>query len=302
MKYLSIVLFFLFQNAVYANSTATKSSTISVMAYNVENLFDEVNDGLRNETIITAEVLTKKIDQISKGILQVQGKGPDILILEEVENLRVLNKLNEKLKPADYQTVALLDSNDERGIDVGIMSRFPLAGKVTLHPMPFADVNPTRGILEVPLKLSNNKIIHVFAVHFPSQANPTGQRKQAAEYLRMLMNQVSRDEYAIAGGDFNIIKDEEEKNHYFAEIFKDFQVSHFIGCKQCPGTHYYKKDWSFLDALISRDGNLAADSIQTPNRASTQIHKNGSPRTFEAKTGLGISDHLPIYGELQIEN
>ena len=96
------------------------------MAYNLENLFDEVNDGIRNETIIAPKILSSKLVQISKGILQIQNKGPDILIVSEVENLRVLKKLNEQLKTAKYQTVELLDGDDERGIDVGIMSRFPL--------------------------------------------------------------------------------------------------------------------------------------------------------------------------------
>ncbi len=298
MKWFLLIL--VFSSQVFAAPSNSKNN-ISVMAYNLENLFDEVNDGLRNETIIAPQILSSKLNQISRGILQIQDKGPDILIVTEVENLRVLNKLNEKLKKAQYQTVELLDGDDERGIDVGIMSRFPLAGKAILHRMPFSAQNPTRGILEVPLQVSDKKVIHVFAVHFPSQANPTEQRQQAAELLRNLMNQVSKNEYAIAGGDFNIIKEEEAKNHYFTEIFKDFQVSHFVGCKQCPGTHYYKKSWSFLDALVARDSILVADSIRTPNKASSQINADGSPRPFEAKSGRGISDHLPVYGEIILD-
>jgi len=284
-----------------AHANKTSQNRISIMTYNLENLFDEVNDGLRNETVLTPKVLDAKLTQLSKGILQINNVGPDILITAEVENLRVLKKLNEHLKPANYQTIELLESDDERGIDVGIISRFPLAGKVVLHRMPFSDVNPTRGILEVPLQVTDKKVIHVFALHFPSQANPTEQRRQASEFLRKLMSQVPTNAYAVAGGDFNITKEEEAKNSYFSGVFEDFKVSHLIGCKNCDGTYFYKNSWSFLDALITRENSLVAESVRTPNKALSQINSNGSPRHFEEKTGLGISDHLPLYGELIIE-
>jgi endonuclease/exonuclease/phosphatase family metal-dependent hydrolase len=272
---------------------------VSVMAYNLENLFDDVRDS--NETVIPSDILQKKLARLAQSILQLDGRGPDILMVEEVENLHVLQMLNSGyLQAAGYQTVELLESDDERGIDVGVLSRFPLvAGEATqLHRMPFSDVNTTRGILEVPLQLPDGKILQAFAYHFPSQANPVGQRRQAAETLRDLIKGVEANRYAVAGGDSNITTTEEQQQQFFHEVFADFQVSHLIGCVDCKGTYSYRKYWDFLDAILSREAGLIGASVKIPQRAPTQVNSDQTPRRFNAKSGEGMSDHFPIYAEV----
>lgn len=270
------------------------------MAYNLENFFDNVSDN--GETPVADSVFTQKTSQVAKGILQVQnGQGPDILFVEEVENLNVLNKLFENhLQVLGYKTVALLESNDERGIDVGIISRFPLAGEARLHKMPFSDENPTRGILEVPLKLPNGKTIRAFAIHFPSQANPVEQRKAAAELLRNLLTHAGAD-YAVAGGDTNVKNTEEEREKIYSGIFKDFQVTHLMSPPSYPGSYFYKNHWDYLDAIITREKVMVDGSAMTPKSAPTQLNDNGSPKRFNQTDGTGISDHLPVYVELNLK-
>lgn len=273
---------------------------ISVMAYNLENFFDNVSDN--GEKPVADDIFTKKTAQVAKGILQVQnGQGPDILFVEEVENINVLNKLHaEHLAAAGYKTVTLLDSDDERGIDVGVISRFPLAGEPKLHKMPFSDVNPTRGILEVPLKLPNGKTIRAFAIHFPSQANPSEQRKTAAELLRNLMTHANAD-YAVAGGDTNVKNAEEAREKIYSGVFKDFQVTHLVSEPSYQGTYFYKDHWDYLDAIITREPVMVPGTASTPAAAPTQLNDNGSPKRFSKTDGTGISDHLPIFVELSLQ-
>ncbi len=273
---------------------------VSVMAYNLENFFDNVKD--HDETPIADEVFAKKISQVAKGILQVQnGKGPDILFVEEVENINALNKLQEThLAAAGFKSVTLLESNDERGIDVGVISKYPVEGTPVLHKMPFSDVNPTRGILEVPLKLPNGKILRAFAVHFPSQANPVEQRKAAAELLRDLMIHANAD-YVVGGGDTNIKNSEEDREKIYSGTFKDFQVTHLIAAPKFPGSYFYKDHWDYLDAIFTREKVMLADTVNTPKAAATQLNENGSPKRFDKADGTGISDHLPIYVELNLQ-
>jgi hypothetical protein len=261
-------------------------ASLSVMAYNLENLFDDVSDN--GERPMPIEILEKKLSQVAKGVLQVRGVGPDILLVSEVENLNVLKMLNEKyLKGANYQTVALIESNDERGIDVGIFSRLALIGEPILHKMPFSDVNTTRGILEVTLELAGGKTLKAFATHFPSQSNPVSQRREAAEYLLNLMNKASAD-YVIAGGDFNITTKEENEQKIFGGILQNLDVTHLKGCR-----------WDFLDAVLVREKNVMLGStVRIPNKASGQLNPDQTPKRFDKTTGTGISDHLPIYVEL----
>lgn len=280
---------------------------ISVMSYNVENLFDDVKEA--EEAVIETDILHKKMQRLASAILQVNGgKGPDILLVQEVENLHVLEMLNKNyLQKAGYRTVELIDGLDERGIDVGVFSRFALSGETTLHQMPFADTNPTRGILEVPLKLDSGLTVHVFTFHFPSQANDSWQRRYAAHYLKDLMNSVPAQAYAIAGGDTNINAKDIEKYDVFGKIWDEFQVSHIHGrCATCKGTYLYRGSWDYLDMIIAREPTIVPSSFNVPQAAPTQVvveevSYKGAPRRFNKETGEGISDHFPVYVELLLQ-
>jgi endonuclease/exonuclease/phosphatase family metal-dependent hydrolase len=149
---------------------------VSVMSFNMENLFDTTHDEdkddytflpraqkqsvehkricakvlnpfYQNECLNldwSEEVLQVKLKNLAQVILGVDGHGPDNLMTMEVENIGVLSRLNrEFLGPAGYQTVVLIEGPDKRGIDIGFLSRFPLIGKPELHKIPFVAANET---------------------------------------------------------------------------------------------------------------------------------------------------------------
>ncbi|MCB9024904.1 MAG: endonuclease/exonuclease/phosphatase family protein [Bdellovibrionaceae bacterium] len=342
-----------------ACSTAGKKfqqepEAISVMAYNMENLFDtQHDDGTEDHTYLpssqkTSEshkricnnirhgkyrdeclnmdwnenVLNRKMQRLSDVVLQVnKGKGPDILIVEEVENLRVLKMLNEKfLKAANYQTVVLIEGFDKRGIDVGLLSRLPQYKEAQLHKIPYKGKNDedqewmdrSRGILQVNLLLPDKTKLSVFGIHFPSGSNPTYWRQQSAAYLNQLMKTLPSDVLAVAGGDFNINASEDSSHKlYQKDLGEDWMVSHLIGCYRCRGTNYYhtKREWSFLDALLfhknldpkNGSSNWVVDpgSVGIPNYSVYQKNRFMSPARFEENSPVGVSDHWPIYGVIK---
>jgi hypothetical protein len=320
---------------------------ISVMAFNVENLFDtEHDEGKEDYTYLplkekkkrddvkaycstqtrgrkkecfnldwSSKVLQTKFSALNGSIFQVYGRGPDILMLEEVENLRVLKLWNETdLSRAGYKTIELIEGPDKRGIDVGLMSRFPIEGSSRLHLIEWnqsleLDPFPTRGILEVPLKLPTGHIVHVFVVHFPSQANPTPFRVDAVNTVKKLVSKVPSDRYWIVGGDWNITADEDERTGLVTKSFSEIGlVSHLVGCKKCKGTHNYRKDWSFLDILVFSKNfadeksplKLVKESITVPQWGPDQAKWSGRPKRFDPEDGSGVSDHFPIYAEIEL--
>jgi hypothetical protein len=309
------------------------------MAYNVENLFDTEHDadrvdftylplaakkkipealaycaeqkGYRRDECLTLNwdesALDKKIKSIASGVLQVYSKGPDILILEEVENLRVLKILAEKgLGPAGYTTQVLLEGWDKRGIDIGVLSRFPLAGDPKIHEIEFRKKPEygTRGIIEVPLKLPNDRTLFVFGLHLPSQANPTEQRIDAVNTLTKILKAKGADAWWVVGGDWNITGREDDETGLISKNMAEIgHVSHIVGCSDCRGTHNYQGLWDFLDILVfSKQVPLVKESIWTPKASPLQLQTNGKPARFNLESPIGISDHLPIYGEIQISN
>ncbi len=322
---------------------AKKTDELSVMTFNVENLFDTEQDADREdytylplslkqtkahrdhcrqmkvprfkEECLTQdwndEFLDSKMKNLSEVILDLDGGiGPDILMLQEVENINVLTQLNRKfLQKANYQTIVLLEGFDERGIYTALLSRFPIKGKATIHKIPFdlkkiGESDPkmanTRGILEVTLITPKKKNVTVFVAHLPSQSNPTIMRQQATEFILSLMKKTSG--FSVAGGDLNVTKTEEEENGYFKKFNENgFEVSHFFGCPGCEGTYNYKKSWSFLDVLIfpkdfSKFGfSIKPEHIDVVRYNPNYLYRDKYPKYFNSKDLTGASDHFPLY-------
>ncbi|MCS6837266.1 MAG: endonuclease/exonuclease/phosphatase family protein [Bdellovibrionaceae bacterium] len=318
---------------------------VTVMSYNLENLFDTVHDQDRedftflplvtkrdNDQVLqycqkqkrgrrkecfeldwSEDVLKAKMKNLAQVVRQVYGKGPDILLVQEVENLSILKRfVNEELGDLGYQTVELLEGDDKRGVDVGLVSRYPKAGEARLHRIQWKEalkLHPpgTRGILEVPLQLPRDQVVHVFVLHFPSQANPTPFRVDAVNTLLTLLDRVPQNRFWIVGGDWNITPEEDEEYGFISrQLAQKGLVSHIIGCKRCKGTHNYRRDWSFFDILVfsprfgASDSPLKvdADSIVVPQWAPGQARISGRPNRFDSERLTGASDHFPIYGEL----
>lgn len=344
MKFTSAfaVLFFL------AGLTAQAQQNLSIMTYNVENLFDSTHDVGKDdweylskqekETNPLARAwcqtngqnpqrclnlnwdessVKEKLIRIADVIAQ-KGTGPDIVIIPETENINILTRLvkETRLSAMGYQTIALVEGPDKRGIDVGVISKLPLAASAKLHLIDFKTTNPpaekpilTRGIIEVPLKLRNGKVLHVFGGHFPSQSHPTSQRRDALNMMTSLMNErLAAGQLTLAGGDLNIIATEEQTNGLFADANTDFLVSHFDACRNCQGTHFFKGEWGFLDILLfpkSLDNSgrliLNRDSVTVAKASKYQLDQNGAPARFDVNRPIGVADHLPLYAEFSVE-
>lgn len=334
-------------------SFTASEQRVSLMTYNVENLFDTVHDAGKDDfaylpltekkahpqylatctkisvpawrdecekTDWTEAKLAEKLTRLADVIGQINdGRGPDILLLDEVENLNVVEMLNARLSKADYQTRVLLEGWDERGIDTVVLSRLPQWDKPILHKVPYHAENgdssekngKTRGILEVRLLLPDGQKASVFAVHLPSGGGPGYLRRQAADYLGVLKSQLPADVLPIVGGDFNINAGEEKEHGYIANhLANSWSVSHLIGCTDCKGSYYYHqlRQWSFFDILLfpkemTADGfngwKVDPASIRLANASRYQVNKYGSPARFQdGKYPDGVSDHWPLYAEI----
>lgn len=329
---------------------AAKAGRVSLMTFNVQNLFDTLDDpGTADETWLPARVkgtahhkkmcasiqrgawreqclkldwseraLQAKMKNLAAAILQAGGgRGPDVLVMEEVENLGILRTFNEQfLGPAGYTETVLLEGDDYRGIDVAMLSRLPARGEPRLHKIPFegmsrAQLADSRAILEQRFTLPDGQVLAVYGVHLPAPFHPRKHREQALRFLAGFADGLPEDVYAVALGDFNIPADE-DRDHRLLERFvgKHWLVSHWIGCRRCKGSTYYRKldQWSFMD-MILLSNNLGAsagpgrwtyapDSVRTPDAAPTQLTPRGAPNGFHEESGEGVSDHLPVYLEL----
>jgi len=324
---------------------APPSATVTLMTFNVENLFDTADDpGKDDETYLplaakqtdahvekcapipvdrwredclaldwSDAVLEHKLSVIAETIRQIPG-GPDIIALQEVEHAALLERLRAgPLADLGYGPAILIEGQDRRGIDVGFLSRLPLAGEAVLHPLEFPehpDRQPdTRGVLEATFVLPDGGLLTGFAVHFPAPFHPTDMRVRAYEHLNALRRALPDDRHAFAAGDFNTTSREAAETGLLERLVRpDWTVAHETGCADCPGTQYYARDdsWSFLDMILwspprSKNATWAirADSARLANLLPAQKTAEGTPRRYDAASLSGVSDHWPLAVEIQ---
>lgn len=155
---------------------ALPANRVMVMSLNVENLFREADDPThKDEEFTTAagytkETFYKHLDNIGTLLRSVNGgRGPDITGLIEVEDRRALEKLvGNELSDLGYTTIALEEGRDERGIDVGLLSRFPLvAGTKPSLIFSSPDATDERGVLRAELDVQGRRTV-VYINHWKS--------------------------------------------------------------------------------------------------------------------------------------
>lgn len=352
--------FSLFLLAMVPNTLA---QGINITAFNAENLFDTIDDpdNPRDDTYLPlvlknsmqpshnaacettnegSKFYTKQCKELDwsetvysaklkryADVIKTMPQTPDVLVIAETENPKVLNDLvNNHLSGFGYSVVQL-DTSDKpksRGIDVGMLSRLELVGIPSAHKITFAKdqekCGKTRDILQAAFKLPDGEILNVFGVHFPSGGNPINCRIRAFKQLKTLKESLPSKSLSVAAGDFNINCLETVTEGFNRLLFKgDWYVSPLVkhGCS-APGSSkftdhliYNWNTWSFLDMiLISNELSVTRPSeknwfadlgsfgtvVVHPQQWKTDDKDKGyiEPRRFDPVSMTGVSDHWPV--------
>jgi len=196
--------------------SAPESSVVTVASYNILNLFDDVDDPYHNDDA-TPPKSRKQLEQIAEEIREIDA---DVLALQEVETRGYLRRFVDVFLPdMGYSEIVHLEGNDLRGIDVCLLSRFPI-GKVTSHRhLSFPDDKGTtrrfnRDLLRVQIVPDNARSFEVWVVHLKSSydgkayAEPI--RIAEARMVRRLLDDRLEDDPSariLVCGDFNDTRD-----------------------------------------------------------------------------------------------
>ncbi|MEB8346042.1 endonuclease/exonuclease/phosphatase family protein [Flavobacteriaceae bacterium KMM 6898] len=200
----------------------------TVAFYNVENLFDTINDPNtydddrtpNGKDQWTADRYQRKIENISKVLSEIGADitttSPDIIGLCEIENRQVLEDLiaHHYLSDKDYGIIQY-DSPDERGIDVALLykkSAFIPANTSSRRLLLVNDDGErdyTRDQLVVQGFLDTEKI-YLIVNHWPSrsggEARSRPNRIAAAQLNKQIIDSILRTDNAakiLTMGDFN---------------------------------------------------------------------------------------------------
>ncbi len=153
---------------------------------------------------------------------RIKAMNVDVLAVQEVEHIEILKAFNRDFLDGMYSEVVLVEANDQRLIDVGVLSKLPLGAitsfQTAVHPdAPYKRVF-SRDLIRVEVlnPQRKKKLFSLYNTHLKSAFVPfyedqvLGQqaantrRQQQAEMISELISAVERPNSAfILTGDMN---------------------------------------------------------------------------------------------------
>ncbi|QNM84778.1 endonuclease [Polaribacter pectinis] len=321
--------------SIASKKQSDKITTIAF--YNVENLFDTIDDpktldddytldGKYKWTNKRYKIKLKKLGSVISQLGMNRSKNPPAIVgLVEVENAKVVDDLVNatNLRKHHYGFVHH-DSPDERGIDVALLYNKLVFEFLSSETFVLEIENEpgvrdyTRDVLKVTGNL-HGELIHVLVNHWPSRRDgyeaTEPKRLKAAALNRTIISQIKDKNYdakIIIMGDFN--------DDPASISLKNLTSDDFINPmekllnKEKFGTSTYNKKWNLFDQIIfsknfleKKEGKLYFKHAEVFNKKWLKVFKGklkGSPfRTYIGPWYQGgFSDHFPVYAFLKKED
>ena len=284
MNFLKLVISILFLSLFISAHAQDKKFKIHTLAfYNLENLFDTINDPMKFDDYSPimelktnrGDAYRRKITNMARVIAEIGNDAthntPAILGVCEVENKDVLEDIvNDSTLLEKNYGIAHFDSPDSRGIDVALLYQKSLFTPISssAHELKIYDTQTqkritTRDQLLVSGKLEGD-LIHIIVNHWPSrrggEARSRPKRVAAAKLNKRILDSLhAHDPYAklIIMGDLNddptnpsvknVLKAKKKRKKVdFKGLYNPFEKFYRDGL----GTTAYRDNWSLFDQII----------------------------------------------------
>lgn len=290
-------------------------SSLRIVSYNVENLFDTKHDTLKNDSSFLPEGMhhwtyrryQTKIDRIAQVLVNIGGwESVPLVGLCEVENARCLRNLCYKLRRFHYKYVHY-DSPDERGVDVALLYDSTRLSILNSRALSLSlDGDATRDILYVSALYEQRDTVHVMMCHLPSQlggaSNTDWKRQRAKSLIQSQIDSIflfQPSANIVVMGDMNTSAQDDLTG--MVNLMIPIQ-------KMGQGTHKYQGIWTCLDQFyVSQSiATKATTTIFSPWWLLEEDTKYLDYKPHRTYIGFryndGYSDHLPIVLHLRLDN
>lgn len=114
---------------------------IRLAAYNVENLFDAIDDPDLSDRYEDIDD-TKPEAELAALAETIRRLDADVLALQEIESASALDGFIQAHLPGMYEHVVSIDAGDRRGIEQAVLSRFPITHVENWPRRPLGGVHP----------------------------------------------------------------------------------------------------------------------------------------------------------------
>ncbi|MDR0302909.1 MAG: endonuclease/exonuclease/phosphatase family protein [Treponema sp.] len=197
-------------------NTAADPGTLTMMTWNVQNLFDGLDNGFEYDEFLTSagwstEKYKGRVNTVSAAIGGIKPL-PDIIMFQEIESLAILQDI-----AAGISDIAAAVSggyewshfakNPGAALGVGILSRFPIV-EPKAHSITIGSETTPRPVLETRIQAENDFV--VFTCHWKSKLggddNTESTRKASARVILRRIRELWEKEPelgVIVAGDLN---------------------------------------------------------------------------------------------------
>lgn len=317
MKYFPILFSFLIFSSTAFSQKSLKNE-FTIVFYNVENLFDTIDNPVTKDEEFTpgseknwnSERYAKKLEDLSMVLTAAQrNEFPEIIGLAEVENHSVLEDLlkTKAFRKSEYEIVHR-DSPDRRGIDVALLYRKDELKSVSSEwipvNFPFDSSLTTRDILHVSGKASDGRKIHFFVNHWSSRYGGMRESEPKRMYCAVSLRRkidmlyaMESDPRIVIMGDFNdeptnksimhiLQASNKLKNISTGELYNLFYDQHNQGLS---GSYNYRGSWNMLDQIIVTHNMINQDNSYSCDYSSGKILKEDW-MLYENRDGVKVPD------------
>jgi endonuclease/exonuclease/phosphatase family metal-dependent hydrolase len=261
-------------------------------------------------------------DVVSAPAIQNTGRvireiDADVLCLVEVESRPVLRRFNDTiLNSARYAHAMVIDGNDDRGIDVGLASRWPICDMRSHVDDPDPETQRpvfSRDCAEFQIDLPGTRTMWVLVNHFKSRgygskaANDRKRRKQAERVSAILKRFDLKKRWVVVAGDLNELPDSDS----LSPLLRRAGLRNTFDKLPADADRWTHRD----DALASKneqiDYLLVSDALW-PRLKEVRIERRGiwakTQKTrgkyppFDTVTGdtTAASDHAAVWAEFDL--
>ena len=305
MKKLLFLFVIFYSSVTLCQNKGKKYSIRTIAFYNLENLFDTINDVTKNDEASPmmelkenrSKVYWDKIDKLGSVIAQIgkdkSNTSPTILGVCEVENRAVLEDLvnSDRLKSKRYGIIHY-ESPDRRGIDVALLYQqryFKPVHHESFNPNIYRDNRKvyTRDQLLVSGYL-DDELIHVIVNHWPSRSagemKSRPLREKAAYQNTKIIDQIKEKEKnpkILVLGDFN----DDPINTSFKKVLKTKEKKKDVedGDLYNPFERLFKKGYNtggYRDNISMFDQIIITSALLSKDEKDFTTYKMFNPAVF----------------------
>ena len=298
-----------------ADAPAKPAGTFRLTTYNIENLFDDVDDPTLTGRNDDADN-TKPVHQMIAVARAIHKLDSDVICLQEIESLDALMWFKDAyLADMGYDHVLSLDAGNSRGIENAVLSRFPLTNPEQWIGKELGGVHPEKygrnknyyagepvAFRRSPLKLDveipaaedrEAWTLTLFVLHHKSGRYSQYWREAEAKMVAKLAHQVEVDHPGraiVLLGDFNAQVSDESVKVYLRDGFNDIFATSSAS-KTAITTHESERRIDLLLANKAAIGYLHEDTAFVLGTAARPMGIDWrSLDTFEGYA----SDHYPV--------